>query len=50
MKVFLSSVITGFTVYREAAADAIGTLDHTVVRSEQFAASADSPQVACLTA
>lgn len=48
MKVFLSSVIAGFTAYREAAAEAIGTLDHEVVRSEQFAASADSPQVACL--
>lgn len=49
MKVFLSSVIGGFETFREAAADAITTLGHTVIRSEQFTATTTSPQVACLT-
>lgn len=48
MKVFLSSVIAGFESYREAAAEAIPVLGHAVVRSEQFAASPASPQIACL--
>lgn len=48
MKVFLSSMITGFEAYREAAVEAITTLGHTVVRSEDFPASPISPQIACL--
>jgi hypothetical protein len=48
VKVFISSVITNFERYREAAADAIRTLGHDVVRAEDFGASADSPQQVCL--
>ena len=48
MKVFISSVITGFEEFREAAADAALTLDHDVIRAEDFGATPDSPQVACL--
>lgn len=48
MKVFISSVIGGFEEFREAAATAIRTLGHQVVRSEDFAASTHSPQLACL--
>lgn len=48
MKVFLSSVISGFEAFRDAADDALTTLDHQVIRAEQFAASPKSPQVACL--
>lgn len=47
-RVFLSSVVTGFEEYREAAADAIATLGHEVVRSEQFGVRPDTPQRACL--
>lgn len=47
-RVFLSSVIAGFGEYREAAADAIATLGHEVVRSEQFGVRSDTPQRACL--
>lgn len=48
MKVFLSSVISGFEVYRDAAAAAAKTLEHEVIRAEEFAASPTSPQRACL--
>lgn len=48
MKVFVSSVITGFEEYRRAAACAIRTLGHDVIRAEDFGASADSPQQVCL--
>ena len=48
MKVFISSVIGGFEEFREAAATAIQTLGHQVVRSEDFPATTHSPQVACL--
>lgn len=47
-KVFLSSVVTGFEEFRDAAADGIESLGHHVVRSEQFGVRADSPQRACL--
>ena len=48
MKVFLSSVISGFESYRGAAARAIEDLGHEVVRAEDFDATASSPQEACL--
>lgn len=48
MKVFISSVISGFEDYREAAATAIRALGHEVIRAEDFGASPDSPQRACL--
>ena len=49
MKVFISSVISGFEAYREAAARAISSLGYEVVRAENFGASASSPQQACIT-
>jgi len=48
VKVFLSSVITGFEPFRNAAADAVRLLGHEVIRAEDFPASASSPQRACL--
>lgn len=48
MKVFLSSLIGGFEELRDAAAAGIETLGHVVVRAEDFSASHDSPQSACL--
>lgn len=48
MKVFLSSVITGFEPYRAAAADAVSTLGHEIIRAEDFSASSMTPQQACL--
>lgn len=50
MKVFLSSLISGFEELRDAAADGAATLGHSVVRAEDFGASASSPQSACLRA
>jgi hypothetical protein len=50
MKVFVSSVIAGFEAYREAAASSASTLDHEVLRSEDFGAVDVSSQVACLSA
>lgn len=48
MRVFISSVITGFEPYRQAAADAVRLLGHEVIRAEDFPALAASPQQACL--
>ncbi len=48
MRIFISSVVGGLEDMRTAAADAVEALDHEVVRAETFAASPDSPQVACL--
>jgi hypothetical protein len=48
MKVFLSSLITGYEPFRDAAASGASTLGHSVVRAEDFGASPDSPQSACL--
>jgi hypothetical protein len=48
MKIFISSVIRGLAPYRDAAARAAKTLGHAVKRSEDFAASPDSPQRLCL--
>jgi hypothetical protein len=48
MKVFISSVITGFEAFREAAAGAVKALGYEVIRAEDFPASTKSPQVACL--
>lgn len=50
MKIFISSVISGFEAYREAAAHSARLLGHDVLRSEDFGASPDSPQRACLSA
>jgi hypothetical protein len=48
MKVFISSVITGFEAYREAAVRAAKALRHEVKRAEDFTASPATPQQACL--
>jgi Domain of unknown function (DUF4062) len=48
MKIFISSLISGFESFRGAAEAAILSLGHTVVRAEDFAASPSSPQRSCL--
>lgn len=48
MRVFVSSVITGFESYRESVVTAVKALGDEVVRAEDFPASTLSPQVACL--
>ncbi len=48
MKVFISSLIGGFTAFRDSAATAVSTLKHTVTRAEEFGASPESPQRVCL--
>jgi hypothetical protein len=48
VKVFLSSVISGFESYREAAVRAIENLGHQVILAEDFPAVAGSAQQACL--
>lgn len=48
MKFFISSVIKGFSQYRQAAAEAIRTFDHEPVMAEDFPAEPSTPQRACL--
>lgn len=48
MNVFISSLIRGLEGLRDAAASGIETLGHRAVRAEDFGASPDSPQAACL--
>jgi len=48
MKVFISSVISGFELFRAAARSAIQTLRHEPVMAEDFGAIPTSPQIACL--
>jgi len=48
MHVFISSVISGLEEYRDAAQRAAETLDHTVIRAEDFPASSTTPRRACL--
>lgn len=48
MNVFISSLIRGLEALRDAAASGVATLGHRAVRAEDFGASPDSPQVACL--
>ena len=48
VKVFLSSLITGFEALRAEAASGATTLGHAVIRAEDFGAMPDSPQSACL--
>lgn len=50
MNVFTSSVVGDYEDFRVAAAEAIETLGHRVLRSEDFPASAGTPQQACLAA
>ena len=48
MKVFISSVISGFESHRDAAASAVEDLGYEVVRAEDFGAAASAPQEVCL--
>ncbi len=48
MRVFVSSVISGFERERDVAERAARTLGHDVIRAEQYLASPVSPQQACL--
>ena len=48
MKVFISSIIGAYEHYRAAAHEAVETLGHQVIRAEDFAATARTPQQACL--
>jgi len=48
VKVFISSVITDYGNYRDAASHAAEVLGHQVIRAEDFAATARTPQQACL--
>lgn len=50
MRVFVSSVIRGMERHRAAVADAIESLGYSVIRSEDFGASTDTPRQACLQA
>lgn len=50
MKVFISSAMSGYDEYRSAAASAARTLECVVMRAEDFGASPDTPQQACLAA
>lgn len=48
MRIFISSVITGFEAERAAARRAVTTLRHEPVMAEDFGAQPSSPQIACL--
>ncbi len=48
MKVFVSSIITGFEPYRNAARRAITTLRNEAIMAEDFGAQPNSSQIACL--
>ena len=49
MKVFISSVISDFGQYRDAATRGCQTLSHQVLKAEDYGASASSPQLVCLS-
>lgn len=48
MKVFVSSLISGYEPYRAAVAEAVEMLGHTPLRAEDLGATPASPQQACL--
>lgn len=48
MKIFISSVISGLEIYRDASVRSARSLGHEVRRSEDFSASPATPQQACL--
>ena len=48
MKIFISSLISGFEPFRQAARAAVSTLRHEAVMAEDFGAQPNSPQIACL--
>ena len=49
MKIFISSLISGFEEYRAAARKAVRALGHEPVMAEDFPSQPNSPQVACLS-
>ncbi len=49
MKIFVSSLISGFEPFRAAAREATRTLGHEPIMAEELLAQPNSPQVACLT-
>lgn len=49
MRVFISSVVRNFEVYRAAARRAVGLLQHQAIMCEDFGARPDSSEVACMT-
>lgn len=48
MRIFISSLISGFEPQRAAARRAVTTLRHDPVMAEDFGAQPNSPQIACL--
>lgn len=48
MRVFISSVITGYEAFRDAVDAAVTALGHEVIRAEDIGASPNTPQQACL--
>ena len=48
MRIFISSLISGFERQRAAARRAVTTLRHEPVMAEDFGAQPNSPQIACL--
>lgn len=48
MKIFISSLISGFEEYRAAASEAVRALGYEPVMAEHFPSQPNSPQVACL--
>lgn len=50
MKIFVSSIISGFEPFRLAAREAIQHLGHEAVLAEDWSASPSSPQAACFAA
>lgn len=48
MKIFVSSLISGFEAERRAVKRAVETLRHQAIMAEDFPASPASPQIACL--
>jgi RIO-like serine/threonine protein kinase len=48
VKVFISSLVSGYEPYRAAVGEAVEALGHQVVRAEDFSASPGTPQQACL--
>ena len=48
MDIFISSLISGYGEFRDAATHGITSLGHDVIRAEDFGASPQSPQITCL--
>lgn len=48
MRIFISSLISGFGAFRDAARSAVQSLGHAAVMAEDFGALTTSPQIACM--